>query len=87
MNLEVDDFIELVEIAMERERDKDFFAVWSNLVPNMTKETYISFEEYRRQLLGGGQGVKTTANKVEQFKTDEEAIEDAENIIKMLESK
>lgn len=87
MNLEVKDFIELVEVAIERNRDEDFFAVWTNLVPMMTKDTYVSFEEYRNQLLGGGQGVKTTANISEDKMTDEEAIEEAENIIKMLESK
>lgn len=85
LELEVDEFVDLVKIAIERDRDEDFFAVWTNLVPVMNKDTYVSFEEYRNQLIGGGAGVKTTANVAGEIMSDEEAIEDAESIIKMLE--
>ena len=84
MNLDINDFLGLVDKAIEKERDKNFFAVWKELVPTMTKETFVSFEDYKSQLLRGSVKGKTVDALSNNNLTDEELIEDAENIIKML---
>lgn len=83
MNLEVDDFIDLVEKAMEKKRDEDFFAVWRGLVPHMNQDNFISFEEYKGQLLSSQRRTKYVPPK-EDKRTDEEILSDAEDILELL---
>lgn len=83
MNLEIDDFLGLIETAIENKRDEEFFAVWKGLVPMMSQDTFISFEDYKSQLLKG----KSTKQVVQGIpKTDEEIISEAEDVLDMLKA-
>lgn len=42
----------IIEKAREKERENKFFLQWVVQLPNMTKETYISFESYVDKVTG-----------------------------------
>ncbi len=42
----------IIEKAREKERENRFFLQWAIQLPNMTKETYISFESYVDKVTG-----------------------------------
>jgi len=83
MNLEVDDFLGLINTAIENRRDEEFFAVWKGLVPSMNKDTFVSFEDYKSQIVRSNGGSKPIVDNSRNM-TDEEAIADAESVLDML---
>lgn len=42
----------IIEKAREKERENKFFLQWVVQLPNMTKETFISFESYVDKVTG-----------------------------------
>ncbi len=44
------DAIKLVAIINERERRERFYRQWLMYLPNMTKDTYVSFADYYEQV-------------------------------------
>lgn len=64
---------ELYMKATEKNNEDRVWEQWLVAYPNMTAETFISFPDYLK---------KMKQPRVEDTRTDEEIIEDAENILK-----
>jgi hypothetical protein len=53
MNLEINEGILIINKAIEKRTEDRHFSMWTSLLPFMTEDTYISFEDYRVKLTGG----------------------------------
>lgn len=52
MHLDIDSAMRIISKAIEKEKENRFFLQWLVQLPNMTKETYMSFESYMDQVTG-----------------------------------
>ena len=52
MQLDIELAMALIEKAKEKENENRYFLQWVVQLPNMTKETYISFESYVDKVTG-----------------------------------
>ena len=52
MQSDIDTAQRIIEKAREKERENRFFLQWAIQLPNMTKETYLSFESYVDKVTG-----------------------------------
>ena len=52
MHLDVGSALRVIEKAREKERENRFFLQWVVQLPNMTKESFISFESYVDKVTG-----------------------------------
>ena len=43
--------MDAIETAYERERDDLIWQMWLSCFPNMTKENYVPFDEYKNKLM------------------------------------
>lgn len=79
LNLEVDEFFDLYIKAMEKKTDEKLFQIYCSLIPNFTKENYMTFAEFKSR------SIKDTKNKIisDNGKSDEENIKFAESIMSM----
>ncbi|WP_264852384.1 hypothetical protein [Clostridium omnivorum] len=50
--MEMNFSIELFMYALDKNLDNEVFEMWKLQFPNMTKENFISFDEYKEKLLG-----------------------------------
>lgn len=68
--------IDLINKAMEKELEDKLWEKWLMIYPEMIKEgnTFVPFDEFKEKHFKQDQ----------QTKTDEEILEDAENILKMM---
>lgn len=93
MNLEIDDFVGIIKCAMEKESDERLYQMWLAIYPNMDKDTFISFNEFKDKALGK----KTKEEQMDELrsgfqkqierenkKSDNEVLSDADNILQML---
>lgn len=60
----------LIKKAMEEKQKEAIFELYKSIFPNMTEETYISFEEYYLMC-------------VQEEKTTEEIIKETEELLKL----
>ena len=52
INLEINEGILIINKAIEKRTEDRHFLMWSNLLPFMTEDSYISFEDYEDKLTG-----------------------------------
>ena len=52
MRLDIKTALRLIDKAREKEQEARFFAQWVVQLPNMTKETFVSFEAYVDRVTG-----------------------------------
>ena len=52
MRLDISDSLAIIEKAREKEKEQRYFLQWVVQLPNMTKDTYISFESYVDKVTG-----------------------------------
>lgn len=52
LSLDLSTFMRLILKAIEKERDERIFTQWVVQLPNMTKENYKSFDDYKAHVLG-----------------------------------
>jgi len=74
MSLDVEILTNLIAKAFEKETEDRLWEKWLAELPHMDKETFISFENYKQKHF----------QKQESEKEDEEILQDAENILKMM---
>ena len=48
-NLNIDDFLELVDLAEIKEVEEDLYKVWVSIYPHMDKKSFISFEDFKKK--------------------------------------
>lgn len=48
-NLNIDDFLELVDLAEIKEVEEDLYKVWVSMYPHMDKNSFISFEDFKKK--------------------------------------
>lgn len=77
MQLDTDMFIDLVIKAIEKDAEDRLWEQWLAELPNMTEKTFIPFQKYRDKRF------KRNTADVNTDKTDEEILQDADNILKM----
>lgn len=75
MDLDVDTFIGLIGEAQEKDLEQRLWEKWLAELPNMNQENFIPFEEYVK---------KHKKVKHQETKSDEQILQDAENILKSL---
>lgn len=49
--MDMDFSIDIIIYALEKNTENEIFDMWKLQFPNMTKESYISFEEYKAKLI------------------------------------
>ena len=76
LEMPYDSFIELIHNAFEKDVEAMLWEKWLVELPNMDKSTFIPFEEYKQKHF-----------KQESTKTDDEILQDAENILKSMSRK
>lgn len=52
MQLDIDTALKVIEKAREKEQEKRYFLQWVVQLPNMTDESYISFDSYIDRVTG-----------------------------------
>lgn len=52
MQMDIGSAMRIIDKAREKERENRFFLQWVVQLPNMTKETYMSFESYVDKVTG-----------------------------------
>lgn len=52
MQMEIELAAKIIDKAKEKEQENRYFIQWAVQLPNMTKETYISFEDYVDKVTG-----------------------------------
>ena len=77
-NLSWQDGIRLINKAVEKNNDQRLWDLYCTIYPNMDKETFISFEKFKKP------SVKAESREPE-VKTNEEAIEKAEAVRRKFE--
>lgn len=92
LDMSFDDAINLIWKAFEKRRDDELFQIWLTYLPNMDKDTYMSFEQYKEQVLNAHKAklakqirsdLKDEIAKANSV-SDDEAINEAENILQMM---
>lgn len=76
MRLDIDDGFELIKKANDKQVESTVWDMWLVDYARMDKETFMSFEDYKSNIL------KQTEELEKPTKTKEEIINKAENIIK-----
>lgn len=71
MDLPSETLVDLLAHAVDKELEDKLWQKWLAELPNMDEKTFIPFEEYKRRTF-------TSKKK----KSDDEIIQDAENILK-----
>lgn len=77
------------EKANQEKEDDRLYQLWTNLVPHMTKESFVSFNEYKRNIFNKPPNNSNTNNSKAdnsiQYsnKTEEELLQDARSILSM----
>lgn len=74
------------EKANQEKEDDRLYQLWTNLVPHMTKESFVSFNEYKRNIFNkpsNKSNSNSMSNIVESNKSEEEILQDAKNILNM----
>ncbi len=56
MRKEFEEGYDFIKVAHEADREEKAWQLWTNLYPNMSKETYISFEEFKNSIIPYGEG-------------------------------
>lgn len=74
--------------ALEEKEDDRLYHLWTNLVPHMTIESFVSFNEYKQNIFDkpsnkSNSNSNSMSNIVESNKSEEEVLQDAKNILKM----
>lgn len=54
-------FVEFYKIAREKEKEERIFAQWTQQMPFMSRDNYISFEDYKDRLTGKNIDTRSTA--------------------------
>ena len=52
MQLDINTALNVIEKAKEKEMESRYFLQWAVQLPNMTQETYISFDDYVDKVTG-----------------------------------
>ena len=52
MHLDIESAMRIIAKAIEKEKENRYFLQWVVQLPNMTKETFISFESYVDKVTG-----------------------------------
>lgn len=55
MRKEFEDGYDFIKVAYESDKEEKIWQLWTSLYPNMTKENYISFEEFKNSIIPSGQ--------------------------------
>ena len=55
MRKEIEDGYDFIKVAYEADKEEKIWQLWANLYPNMTKENYISFEEFKSTIIPSGE--------------------------------
>lgn len=76
MSLPANTGIDIYIKAVEKNTERQVWEQWLAAYPNMTKETFISFNDYFKKMK---QPQNTNDNR-----SDDEIIQDAENILKRM---
>lgn len=93
MNMDMEDFVGLVKVAIEKEDEDRLYRMWLTIYPDMDKDTYISFGDFKNKSYGN----KTKEQRADELrkgfqkqierenkKSDDEVISDADDILQML---
>ena len=65
MKKEFEEGYDFIKVAHEADREEKAWQLWVSIYPNMTKENYISFEEFKNSIIPKG------CNSVENLDTEE----------------
>ncbi len=76
MQLDVETLANLIVKAYEKELEDSLWEQWLAELPNMDKKSFISFESYKNKRLN----TQESSTNVQ----DDKVLEDAENILKMM---
>lgn len=76
MRKEFEDGYDFIKVAYESDKEEKIWQLWTSLYPNMTKENYISFEEFKNSIIPSGQA------EIEDLDT-EEILDKVNNIINL----
>ena len=55
MRKEFEEGYDFIKVAYETDKEEKIWQLWASLYPNMTKENYISFEEFKNSIIPTGQ--------------------------------
>ena len=76
MRKEFEEGYDFIKVAYETDKEEKIWQLWASLYPNMTKENYISFEEFKIIIIPNGQA------EIEDLNT-EEILDKVNNIINL----
>ncbi|WP_207733702.1 hypothetical protein [Clostridium celatum] len=65
MRKEFEDGYDFIKVAYESDKEEKIWQLWTSLYPNMTKENYISFEEFKNSIIPSGQAEIENLDKEE----------------------
>ena len=77
LNLSFDDGMALYQKGLESAQNEKLWELWLAQYPNMTKETFVSFEQFK---LNSRKGASVK-------RSDKEIVEDADNILKSMKKR
>lgn len=74
--------------AIEEKEDDRLYHLWTNLVPHMTRESFVPFNQYKRNIFNkpsdkSNSNSNSMSNIIESNKSEEEILQDAKNILNM----
>lgn len=61
LNMGVFEFLQFYNLAKEKERDDRIFTQWAAQLPFMSKDGYVSFEDYKARVTGKNIDRRSTA--------------------------
>ena len=76
MKKEFEEGYDFIKVSYEADREEKVWQLWASLYPNMTKENYISFGEFKNSIIPTGQA------EIEDLDT-EEILDKVNNIINL----
>ncbi|MGJ9384252.1 hypothetical protein [Salipaludibacillus sp. CF4.18] len=78
MELDADLFVELIGEAMKKNTEDKLWSKWLVELPNMDPKKFVPFDKYVKMHTGNSNGSNETP------KTEEEILQDADNILKSM---
>lgn len=61
MQMPAADFHEFFKIAKDKEREERIFAMWAQQMPFMSKDSFVSFDEYKDRVTGRNIDTRSTS--------------------------
>lgn len=65
MHMPVNEFCEFFKLAKDKEREERIFEMWAQQMPFMSKDNFISFEDYKAKVTGKNIDTRATSEILE----------------------